>query len=479
MRLLPRRCRIANRLERVKKVFVKSYGCQMNVYDAERMADVLAGEGYAETDAMEEADLVILNTCHIREKAAEKVYSELGRVKALKRERAAAGPRDHGRRRRLRRPGRGPGDPAPRARRRRRGRAAELSSPARAPGERPARARVVDTEFPVEDKFDHLPAARRARSASRGVSAFLTIQEGCDKFCTFCVVPYTRGAEISRPVAKILEEARRLAEAGRARDHPDRPERQRLSRRGAGRLGLDARPPPAPPRRDPRASRACATPRATRATWTTTLIAAHRDLPALMPFLHLPVQSGSDRILDAMNRKHTARRLPRASSSGSARPGPTSRSRRTSSSASRARPMPISTTRCGSSREIGFASAFSFKYSPRPGTPAAEMAAPGARAGQGGAARAAPGAARGAAPGLQPRNRRADPRRSPGEAGPASGPDRGQVALSAAGADRGPTHRIGDDRAGADRRGRARTACSAKRRRPAPVERGVRDGEAI
>jgi tRNA-2-methylthio-N6-dimethylallyladenosine synthase len=198
----------------VKKVFVKSYGCQMNVYDAERMADVLAEEGYSETRTLEEADLVVLNTCHIREKAAEKVYSELGRIKALKGERAEAGqdtkvivagcvaqaegreiirrapvvdvvvgPQSYHRLPELlRRSGRSAG--------------------------------VVDTEFPVEDKFDHLPRPSQDKTRSRGVSAFLTIQEGCDKFCTFCVVPYTRGAELSRPASRILEEARRLAEAG-------------------------------------------------------------------------------------------------------------------------------------------------------------------------------------------------------------------------------------------------------------------------
>src|SRR5215210_5267622 len=196
----------------VKKVFVKSYGCQMNVYDAERMADMLATEGYSETKAMEEADLVILNTCHIREKAAEKVYSELGRVRELKQEREAAGQET---------------------------KVVVAGCVAQAEGKeilrrapavdvvvgpqnyhnlpallkRSRAERVVDTEFPVEDKFDHLPAPTRARTQGRGVSAFLTIQEGCDKFCTFCVVPYTRGAEVSRPVAKILDEALRLAAA--------------------------------------------------------------------------------------------------------------------------------------------------------------------------------------------------------------------------------------------------------------------------
>ena len=198
----------------MKKVFVKSYGCQMNVYDAERMADMLAAEGYSETKAMEEADLVILNTCHIREKAAEKVYSELGRVRELKQERAGPGPGDEGRRRRLRRPGRGQGDPAPRARRRRGGRAAELSPPAGAPdrGRAPSASSTPNSRSRTSSTT--CPHRSKAKTRSRGVSAFLTIQEGCDKFCTFCVVPYTRGAEVSRPVAKILDEALRLAEAG-------------------------------------------------------------------------------------------------------------------------------------------------------------------------------------------------------------------------------------------------------------------------
>src|SRR5215207_2607382 len=194
---------------RVKKVFVKSYGCQMNVYDAERMADVLAPEGYAETGHMEDADLIILNTCHIREKAAEKVYSELGRVREVKRARA-----DKGSDTKVVVAGcvaQAEGWEIKR-------RAAVVDvvvgpqSYHRLP-ELIARGRtergVVDTEFPKEDKFKHLPAVR-----GRGVSAFLTVQEGCDKFCTFCVVPYTRGAEVSRPVAKIVAEAERLAAAG-------------------------------------------------------------------------------------------------------------------------------------------------------------------------------------------------------------------------------------------------------------------------
>ncbi|MGO4570730.1 tRNA (N6-isopentenyl adenosine(37)-C2)-methylthiotransferase MiaB [Microvirga sp. 2TAF3] len=354
----------------MKKVFVKSYGCQMNVYDAERMADVLATEGYSETKAMEEADLVILNTCHIREKAAEKVYSELGRVRELKQEREALGQETRiivagcvaqaeGKEILRRAPAVdvvvGPQNYH---------RLPDLLKKSRA-------ERVVDTEFPIEDKFDHLPVPSKAKTRSRGISAFLTIQEGCDKFCTFCVVPYTRGAEVSRPVARILDEAVRLAEAG-VREltligqnvnayHGEGPDGKtwslgRLLRRlaeieGIARLRYMTSHP-----RD----------------MDDELIAAHGDLPALMPYLHLPVQSGSDRILDAMNRKHTGdeyRRLierirqvrPNLALSSDfivGFPGETD--------ADFEETMRLVA-------DVGFASSFSFKYSPRPGTPAAEI----------------------------------------------------------------------------------------------------------
>ncbi len=197
-----------------KKVYVKSYGCQMNVYDAQRMADVLAPEGFVETTDMADADLVVLNTCHIREKAAEKVYSELGRVRAVKRDRAAGG-RD------TRIVVAGCVAQAEGGEILKRARDVDLvvgpQSYHRLPAllEEASRGRaVVDTEFPAEAKFDALPAASRERTLARGVSAFLTVQEGCDKFCTFCVVPYTRGAEASRPVDAIVAEATRLAAAG-------------------------------------------------------------------------------------------------------------------------------------------------------------------------------------------------------------------------------------------------------------------------
>ncbi|PVE24819.1 tRNA (N6-isopentenyl adenosine(37)-C2)-methylthiotransferase MiaB [Microvirga sp. KLBC 81] len=354
----------------MKKVFVKSYGCQMNVYDAERMADMLTTEGYSETKAVEEADLVILNTCHIREKAAEKVYSELGRVRELKKERQTQGQET---------------------------KIVVAGCVAQAEGKeilrrapavdvvvgpqnyhnlpellRKARSeRVVDTEFPIEDKFDHLPKPSKAMIRNRGVSSFLTIQEGCDKFCTFCVVPYTRGAEVSRSVTKIIDEAVRLADAG-VREltligqnvnayHGEGPDGSIWS---LGRL----------------LHRLAEIPGIARLRYTTShprdmddeLIAAHRDLPALMPYLHLPVQSGSDRILDEMNRKHTGdeyRRLierirkaqPNLALSSDfivGFPGETDAEFE-------------DTMRLVA--DVGFASSFSFKYSPRPGTPAAEM----------------------------------------------------------------------------------------------------------
>ncbi len=349
-----------------KRLLIRTWGCQMNVYDSGRMADVLAPLGYAPTERVEEADMVILNTCHIREKATEKLFSELGRLREQKQ--AAGGEmviavagcvaQAEG---------------------------AEIT--ARAPWvdivlgpqtyhrlpEMVARASraagaVIETDFPAEDKFDHLPDA----AAAPGVVAFLTVQEGCDKFCSFCVVPYTRGAEFSRPVAAVLAEARRLVAAG-AREiallgqnvnayHGEGPD--------GGTWGLA------------RLLHALAEiPGLVRLRYTTShprdmdaaLIAAHRELPQLMPFLHLPVQSGSDRILAAMNRGHTAddfRRvvdqlrqaqpeLALSSDFIAGHPGETD--------ADHEATMRLI-------RETGFALAYSFKYSPRPGTPAAGAA---------------------------------------------------------------------------------------------------------
>jgi tRNA-2-methylthio-N6-dimethylallyladenosine synthase len=354
-----------------RKLYIKSYGCQMNAYDSLRMADMLAPVGYSETANANEADLVVLNTCHIREKAAEKVYSEIGRLRVMKDQAETAG-------RKVTIAVAGCVAQAEGAQIMRRAPAVDLvvgpQSYHRLPRllEQAARGeRPVETEFPAEDKFDFLKDPTREKIRARGVSAFLTIQEGCDKFCTFCVVPYTRGAEVSRPVAKIVAEALRLADAG-IREitvigqnvnayHGDGPDGQawtlaRLLRRLADIPGID------------------------RLRYTTShprdvddsLIAVHRDLPELMPQLHLPVQSGSDRILDAMNRRHTRddyfRVIDRLRSAQPAMaftsdfivgfPGETDADFR-------------DTIRL--IEDVGFAGSFSFKYSPRPGTPASDM----------------------------------------------------------------------------------------------------------
>ncbi|MCP4330476.1 MAG: tRNA (N6-isopentenyl adenosine(37)-C2)-methylthiotransferase MiaB [Alphaproteobacteria bacterium] len=354
-----------------KRVFIKTYGCQMNVYDSARMTDILRSLGYQPVDRPDGADMVILNTCHIREKAAEKVYSELGRLRPLKVERRRRG-----------------GDMI----------VAVAGCVAQAEGEelrrrapyvdivfgpqtyhrlpemiaRAARTAggeaVLDTEFPVESKFDLLPR----QIGPRGPSAYLTIQEGCDKFCTFCVVPYTRGAEFSRPVADIVAEAERLVAAG-AREvtllgqnvnayHGAAPadggqnewRLGALVRRVAEIDGLD------------------------RIRYTTShprdmdddLIAAHGDVPALMPFLHLPVQSGSDRILAAMNRRHTATDYLRT----------VDRLRRANPDLALSSDFIVGypgetdddfAATMALIERVGFAQAYSFKYSARPGTPAA------------------------------------------------------------------------------------------------------------
>jgi tRNA-2-methylthio-N6-dimethylallyladenosine synthase len=354
-----------------RKLFVKSYGCQMNVYDSHRMADTLAPEGFVETGTPEDADLIVLNTCHIREKAAEKVYSELGRVRKIKEAAANEG-------RQVMIAVTGCVAQAEGREIIRRASAVDLvvgpQSYHRLPAlvdEARREGGVVDTEFPVEDKFDHLAAPRREVIRARGVSAFVTVQEGCDKFCTFCVVPYTRGAEASRPAQKIVEEVERLAGAG-VREvtligqnvnsyHGDGPDGRtwtlgRLLRRLAEIEGI------------------------ARLRYTTShprdmddnLIAAHRDLPMLMPYLHLPLQSGSDRILAAMNRRHTRADYLRL----------IERLRRARSDLALSSDFIVGFPGEGEEDfedsvnvidEVGFAGAFSFKYSPRPGTPAATM----------------------------------------------------------------------------------------------------------
>jgi tRNA-2-methylthio-N6-dimethylallyladenosine synthase len=297
---------VAAPAETARKVFIKTYGCQMNVYDSQRMTDALAADGYSATDIIGDADLVLLNTCHIREKAAEKVYSELGRIREMKAERAASD-------RQMLVGVAGCVAQAEGAEIIRRSPAVDLvigpQTYHRLPGVL-ARVRggekIVETDYAVEDKFEHLPQPRRAEVIKRGVTAFLTVQEGCDKFCTFCVVPYTRGSEVSRPVAQIVAEAQRLAEAG-VREvtllgqnvNAWHGEGENGEEWGLGRLLF----------------RLAEIPGLARLRYTTShprdmdddLISAHRDLPELMPYLHLPVQSGSDRILKAMNRRHAAK----------------------------------------------------------------------------------------------------------------------------------------------------------------------------
>ncbi|CTQ54636.1 (Dimethylallyl)adenosine tRNA methylthiotransferase MiaB [Roseibium album] len=354
-----------------RKVFVRTYGCQMNVYDSERMADVLSPEGYQATEDMEDADLVILNTCHIREKAAEKVYSELGRIRKVKEQRAKSG-KDM--------------------------MVGVAGCVAQAEGEEISRRapivdlvvgpqsyqklpslldevrkgkKVVETEFDIDAKFAHLSERAANPVLKRPPAAFLTVQEGCDKFCTFCVVPYTRGGEVSRTVDQIVNEAERMAASG-VREvtllgqnvnayHGEAPDGStwglgRLLRRLSEIKGLD------------------------RLRYTTShprdmdddLIAAHRDLKSVMPYLHLPVQSGSDKILKAMNRRHTRdeyfqlidrirEAAPDLALSGDfivGFPGETDQDFEDT--------MDLI-------RRVQYGSAFSFKYSQRPGTPGATM----------------------------------------------------------------------------------------------------------
>lgn len=354
----------------MKKVHIKSYGCQMNVYDGQRMADVLGQEGYVETATPDDADLILLNTCHIRERAAHKVYTELGKLRDLKRERKAQG-------RETQLVVAGCVAQAEGAEIQRRQPAVDLVIGPQTYHRLPellAQAkggRVVDTELPPEDKFDHLPAPKPAAILARGVSAFVTVQEGCDKFCAFCVVPYTRGAEFSRPVAQVIAEVERLAQAG-VQDvsllgqnvnayHGDGPD---------GRVWTLAR----------LMRRIAEVPGIARIRYTTShprdmdeeLIAAHRDLPQVMPFLHLPVQAGSDRILAAMNRKHTGDEYRRLIDRiREARPDIALSSDFIVGFPGESDADFEETMRLIA--DVRFASAYSFKYSPRPGTPAAEL----------------------------------------------------------------------------------------------------------
>ena len=354
-----------------KRVFVKSYGCQMNVYDAERMADILEGEGYAATDVIEDADLVVLNTCHIREKAAEKVYSELGRIREMKQDRTTRGLE-------TRVVVAGCVAQAEGAEILRRAPAVDLVVGPQNYQNLPSllrqalKKRVVETEFPAEDKFVSLPAPTPKTIRSRGVSAFVTVQEGCDKFCTFCVVPYTRGAEFSRSVAEIITEVERLTLSGVR-------EVTLLGQNVNAFHGLDEAGNPVS--LSELLHRVSKVPGIARLRYTTshpldmdeTLSLAHRDNPALMPYLHLPVQSGSDRILEAMNRRHTVADF-RAAVARVKQYRPD-----TAFSSDFIIGFPGETDEdfAGTMRlveEIGFSSAYTFKYSPRPGTPAADMA---------------------------------------------------------------------------------------------------------
>src|ERR1700716_1272530 len=354
-----------------RKLHIKSYGCQMNVYDAQRMVDTLAPEGFIETADVDDADLVILNTCHIREKASEKVYSELGRLRVAKDEAAR-----HGRHISIAVAGcvaQAEGNEIIR-----RAPVVDVVVGPQSYHHLPqllARAkshgRALETEFPVEDKFGFLAPPKPDAIRARGISSFVTVQEGCDKFCTFCVVPYTRGAEVSRPVAKIVDDVLRLADNG-VREitligqnvnayHGEGPDGRIWS------LGTLLH-------------RLAEIPGIVRLRYSTShprdvddsLVAAHRDVAALMPFVHLPVQSGSDRILGAMNRKHTAGDYRRV----------IDRFRHARQDIAFSSDFIVGFP--GESEEdfcatlalvaqIGYAGAYSFKYSPRPGTPAADM----------------------------------------------------------------------------------------------------------
>jgi tRNA-2-methylthio-N6-dimethylallyladenosine synthase len=354
-----------------RKLYIKSFGCQMNVYDSQRMADTLAPEGYVETASPDDADLVILNTCHIREKAAEKVYSELGRVRRLKEAAATDG-------RRLLIAVAGCVAQAEGEEIVRRAPAVDLVVGSQnyhrlpdliASVERDGHA--VDTEFPADSKFDHLAVPRAAATRARGVTAFVTVQEGCDKFCTFCVVPFTRGAETSRPVNKIAAEVEQLADAGV----------REISLIGQNVNAYHGAGPDGRPWSLARLLERLAPLRGIeRLRYTTShpldmdddLIAAHRDLPPLMPQLHLPVQSGSDRILAAMNRRHTrADYLDVVARLLNARPDMALTSDFIVGFPGETEDDFAATLSLVG--EIGYSGAFSFKYSPRPGTRGAEM----------------------------------------------------------------------------------------------------------
>ncbi|MDP3658933.1 tRNA (N6-isopentenyl adenosine(37)-C2)-methylthiotransferase MiaB [Phenylobacterium sp.] len=345
-----------------RRLYIKTYGCQMNVYDSERMADVLAPLGYAMSDRPDDADLVVLNPCHIRDQATEKVYSELGQIRLMKLARAEAGEvmtvavagcvaQAEGEEIMRRQP------------------AVDLVVGPQAYHQLPeliarthrARGESLACDFEPQAKFDALPARRPS-----GVTAFLTVQEGCDKFCTFCVVPYTRGAEWSRPAADIEAEARGLAERGVREVTLLGQNVNAYDGAEGGLAGL--------------VRRLAAIPGLDRIRYTTShprdmddaLIAAHGEVEALMPYLHLPVQSGSDRILRVMNRGHGAKSyLALVERIRAARPDlALSSDFIVGFPGEREEDFEATLELI---RAVGFAGAFSFKYSPRPGTPAAAM----------------------------------------------------------------------------------------------------------
>ncbi|MCF6343897.1 MAG: tRNA (N6-isopentenyl adenosine(37)-C2)-methylthiotransferase MiaB [Devosiaceae bacterium] len=354
----------------MKKLFIKTFGCQMNVYDSTRMIDSLSENDYEETKIIEQADLLILNTCHIREKATEKVFSEIGRMKELRNKR-----RENGQDMII----------------------AVAGCVAQAQGEeimarapvvslvfgpqsyhklpelvkRAANERVIDTDFPIEDKFNFLPKAKNSNIIARGLTAFLTVQEGCDKFCSFCVVPYTRGSEVSRPLEQVILEAKSLVAGGvmeitllgqnvnAYHGENSKGKAANLAELLYALAKIDG---------------------LERLRYTTshpndmdqTLINAHKDLSTLMPYLHLPVQSGSNKILKAMNRSHTAEKYleiierlrearPDIALSGDFIVGFPNESDKDFEDTLKI------------IRQSKYSSAYSFKYSPRPGTPGALM----------------------------------------------------------------------------------------------------------
>ena len=354
-----------NNLPTSKKVFIKTYGCQMNVYDSQRMSDSLASVGYHNTENINEADLILVNTCHIREKAAEKLYSDLGRLR-VKRQKSDKAQIHIG----------------------------VMGCVAQAEGEEILKRapivnlivgpqayhrlpqilgdvengkKIIDIEYSTEDKFAHLPNPQAKIVAKRGIAAFLTVQEGCDKFCTFCVVPYTRGAQISRPANQIINEAKILIDAG-VKEITLLGQNVNAWQDEIGQgLGYLI-------------SKLAKIPGLKRLRYTTShpndmneeLLEAHRDIDILMPYLHLPAQSGSDKILKAMNRQHTAIQYlqliekiktycPDMAFSGDfivGFPGETNED---------------FTDTMKLINEVNYSASYSFKYSPRPCTPGATM----------------------------------------------------------------------------------------------------------